>query len=109
MSARDTLTKVVATLGPASSDPEVIGAMIDAGMDVVRLNFSHGEPGEHRDRLLLARRIADDRGASLAVLADLQGPRSVSASLPAMATSCRPAPPASWSPASTGRLRRRSR
>jgi pyruvate kinase len=75
MSARDTLTKVVATLGPASSDPEVIGAMIDAGMDVVRLNFSHGEPGEHRDRLLLARRIADDRGASLAVLADLQGPK----------------------------------
>jgi pyruvate kinase len=75
MSAQGTRTKVVATLGPASSDPEVLGAMIDAGLDVARLNFSHGEPGEHRDRLLLARRSAAARGASLAVLADLQGPK----------------------------------
>jgi pyruvate kinase len=65
----------VATLGPASSDPEVIGAMIDAGLDVARLNFSHGESGEHRDRLALARRVATERGATLAVLADLQGPK----------------------------------
>src|SRR6266496_6577744 len=73
--AQRTRTKVVATLGPASSDPEVIGAMVDAGLDVARLNFSHGEPGEHRRRLLLARRVAAERGASLAVLADLQGPK----------------------------------
>jgi pyruvate kinase len=70
-----TRTKVVATLGPASSDAAVIGAMVDAGMDVARLNFSHGEPGEHRERLRLARRAAAERGASLAVLADLQGPK----------------------------------
>src|SRR6266516_1101908 len=71
--AQRTRTKVVATLGPASSDPELIGAMVDAGLDVARLNFSHGEPGEHCLRLLLARRVAAERGASLAVLADLQG------------------------------------
>jgi pyruvate kinase len=73
--AQRTRTKVVATLGPASGDPEVIGAMVDAGLDVVRLNFSHGEPDEHRQRLGLARRVAAERGASLAVLADLQGPK----------------------------------
>jgi pyruvate kinase len=68
-------TKIVATLGPASGDAEVLGAMIDAGMDVARLNFSHGEPAEHLERLAVARRAAAARGASLAVLADLQGPK----------------------------------
>ncbi|HZD72690.1 MAG TPA: pyruvate kinase [Actinomycetota bacterium] len=73
--AQRTRTKVVATLGPASSDPGVIGAMVDAGLDVARLNFSHGEPDEHRQRLRLARRVAAERAASLAVIADLQGPK----------------------------------
>jgi pyruvate kinase len=73
--AQRTRTKVVATLGPASGDPAVIGAMLDAGLDVARLNFSHGEPAEHQERLRLARRAAAERGASLAVLADLQGPK----------------------------------
>jgi len=73
--AQRTRTKLVATLGPASSDPAVIGAMVDAGLDVARLNFSHGEPAEHRERLSIARRAATERGASLAVLADLQGPK----------------------------------
>ena len=68
-------TKIVATLGPASGDAKVIGAMIDAGMDVARLNFSHGEPAEQLERLATARRAAADRGAALAVLADLQGPK----------------------------------
>ncbi len=68
-------TKIVATLGPASGDATVIGAMIDAGMDVARLNFSHGEPAEQLERLAIARRAAADRGAVLAVLADLQGPK----------------------------------
>jgi pyruvate kinase len=71
----DQRTKIVATLGPASGDAEVIGAMIDAGMDVARLNFSHGEPAEQLDRLEIARRAAAARGAGLAVLADLQGPK----------------------------------
>ncbi len=68
-------TKVVATLGPASSDPDVLGKMIDAGLDVVRLNFSHGEQADHLARLELVRKTADERGANVAVLADLQGPK----------------------------------
>jgi pyruvate kinase len=68
-------TKVVATLGPASSDPGVLGAMVDAGLDVVRLNFSHGERAEHLARVELVRKVAAARGRCLAVLADLQGPK----------------------------------
>ena len=68
-------TKIVATLGPASGDPEVLGAMVDAGLDVVRLNFSHGQPEEHVARLERARRVAAKRGGGLAALADLQGPK----------------------------------
>ena len=68
-------TKIVATLGPATGDPEVVGALIDAGVDIARLNFSHGEPAEHVARLELARRVAAERGANLGVLADLQGPK----------------------------------
>ncbi len=68
-------TKIVATLGPASSDPEVLGRMIDAGVDVVRLNFSHGVAADHLTRLELVRRTATERRRSVAVLADLQGPK----------------------------------
>ena len=68
-------TKIVATLGPASGDPHVLGAMVDAGLDVVRLNFSHGQPDEHLARLQTARRVATQRGRNLAALADLQGPK----------------------------------
>jgi len=68
-------TKIVATLGPASGDPGVLGAMVDAGMDVARLNFSHGRPEEHLARLETARRVAAGRGGELAALADLQGPK----------------------------------
>jgi pyruvate kinase len=67
--------KVVATLGPASSDPRVLGAMVDAGLDVVRLNFSHGERADHLARFHLVREIALARGRNLAILADLQGPK----------------------------------
>jgi pyruvate kinase len=68
-------TKIVATLGPASGDRQVLGAMVDAGLDVVRLNFSHGRPEEHLARLETARRVAAERGGNLAALADLQGPK----------------------------------
>jgi pyruvate kinase len=68
-------TKVVATLGPASSDAEVLGAMVDAGLDVVRLNFSHGERDDHLARFKLIRELAAARGRNLAILADLQGPK----------------------------------
>jgi pyruvate kinase len=68
-------TKVVATLGPASSNREVLGEMVEAGLDVVRLNFSHGERADHLARFELVRSVASERGRNLAVLADLQGPK----------------------------------
>jgi pyruvate kinase len=68
-------TKVVATLGPASSTREVLGGMVDAGLDVVRLNFSHGERADHLARFELVRAVAAELGRNLAILVDLQGPK----------------------------------
>ncbi len=68
-------TKIVATLGPASSSPERIAALIDAGMNVARLNFSHGSADEHRERARQVRAIAADKGCHVALLGDLQGPK----------------------------------
>jgi pyruvate kinase len=68
-------TKIVATLGPASGQREVLGAMIDAGLDVVRLNFSHGERADHLARFALARQVAAERDRNVAILMDLQGPK----------------------------------
>ena len=68
-------TKIVATLGPASSTPEVLERMIRAGVDVVRLNFSHGKAQDHIDRARLVREIAASVGKSVAIMADLQGPK----------------------------------
>lgn len=68
-------TKIVATLGPASADPAVVEGMIDAGVDVVRLNLSHGDLSEHLERLALVRRCAQAIGRPVAVLADLPGPK----------------------------------
>lgn len=68
-------TKIVATLGPASSTPKRIEALIKAGMNVARLNFSHGTHDEHRARALLVREIAAQQGTHVALLGDLQGPK----------------------------------
>ncbi|MCS2609213.1 pyruvate kinase [Halomonas dongshanensis] len=68
-------TKIVATLGPASDRPGVLEAMIKAGVDVVRLNFSHGSADDHRRRLSEVREIAQRLGRSVAALGDLQGPK----------------------------------
>jgi pyruvate kinase len=68
-------TKIVATLGPASSSPEVLERMIRAGVDVVRLNFSHGTAADHIERARLVREVAERVGKSVAVMADLQGPK----------------------------------
>ena len=68
-------TKIVATLGPASSSPEVLAQMIRAGVDVVRLNFSHGTAQDHIDRGALVRQVARDAGKEVAIMADLQGPK----------------------------------
>jgi pyruvate kinase len=67
--------KIVATLGPASSDPEVLAQMIDAGVDVVRLNFSHGKAEDHVARAQLVRDAAAAAGREVAIMADLQGPK----------------------------------
>jgi pyruvate kinase len=68
-------TKIVATLGPASSSPEVLERMIRAGVDVVRVNFSHGKAQDHIDRATLVREIAKACGREVAIMADLQGPK----------------------------------
>ncbi|MFC6632868.1 pyruvate kinase [Microbulbifer taiwanensis] len=68
-------TKIVATLGPASDREGVLEAMIAAGVDVVRLNFSHGSAEDHRRRLAEVREIAARQGRTVAALGDLQGPK----------------------------------
>jgi pyruvate kinase len=68
-------TKIVATLGPASSDPKILSRMIAAGLDVVRMNFSHGTADEHRKRVELVRELARKARRTVGVLVDLQGPK----------------------------------
>jgi pyruvate kinase len=68
-------TKIVATIGPASSPPEVLSRMIAAGVDVVRLNFSHGTADDHRGRAEAVREAARHAGREVAIMADLQGPK----------------------------------
>jgi pyruvate kinase len=68
-------TKIVATLGPASSDPVVLERMIRAGVDVVRMNFSHGTPDDHRARAQLVRDLCRKTGRTVGIMADLQGPK----------------------------------
>ena len=67
--------KIVATLGPASADRATIEALVNAGADVFRLNFSHGTHADHRQRLDLIRAIESDIGRPIGVLLDLQGPK----------------------------------
>ena len=68
-------TKIVATLGPASSDLVILEKMINAGVNVVRLNFSHGTAQDHIDRAQMVREAAQRAGREVAIMADLQGPK----------------------------------
>jgi pyruvate kinase len=68
-------TKIVATLGPACSSPAVMSRMLAAGVDVVRLNFSHGIAADHIERARLVRECAQKLGREVALMADLQGPK----------------------------------
>ena len=68
-------TKIVATIGPASRDPEVLARMVEAGMDVARLNFSHGSADEHAETARLVREAAGRAGRQVAILQDLPGPK----------------------------------
>src|SRR5258708_31775121 len=67
--------KIVATLGPASASPERLRALFDAGVDVFRLNFSHGSHAEKRQLFADIRRVESDTGRPIGILADLQGPK----------------------------------
>jgi len=68
-------TKIVATLGPACAEPEVLSRMLSAGVDVVRLNFSHGAAADHVERARAVRAAAGALGREIAIMADLQGPK----------------------------------
>lgn len=68
-------TKIVATLGPATDTPEMIDRLVQAGVNVVRLNFSHGSPEDHMARAQMVRDAAKKRGKFVAILGDLQGPK----------------------------------
>ncbi len=68
-------TKIVATLGPASDSRQVIERLIDAGLNVVRLNFSHGDHASHRATIRLVRQVAREKGRTIAILQDLAGPK----------------------------------
>ncbi|MFA7268447.1 MAG: pyruvate kinase [Sterolibacterium sp.] len=68
-------TKIVATLGPASSEEAVLRRMVEAGVDVVRLNFSHGTAEDHQARVTLLRSVTRDTGRTVGIMADLQGPK----------------------------------
>ncbi len=68
-------TKIVATLGPASEGDSTLRALIEAGADVLRLNFSHGTREQHARNIQLARRLARECGRTMALMQDLQGPK----------------------------------
>src|ERR671917_1155016 len=68
-------TKIVATIGPASRDPEVLVRLVEAGMDVARLNFSHGSAEEHHETAERVREAANRAGRQVAILQDLPGPK----------------------------------
>jgi pyruvate kinase len=72
---RERHAKIVATLGPSSSDLQTIQALFTAGADVFRLNFSHGTQDQHKARVEIIRRIERDSGRPIAILLDLQGPK----------------------------------
>ncbi|ROR44965.1 pyruvate kinase [Kitasatospora cineracea] len=67
--------KIVCTLGPAADSYDQIKALVDAGMDIARLNLSHGSHAEHEERYHRVRKASDESGRSVGVLADLQGPK----------------------------------
>jgi len=75
-------TKIVATLGPASNDEQIISRLIEAGMDVARLNFSHGTHEEHTQRIQMLRKLSNRYKKPITILQDLQGPKLRVGNLP---------------------------
>ncbi|HYG87075.1 MAG TPA: pyruvate kinase, partial [Azospirillum sp.] len=72
---RNRQTKIVATLGPSSSTPAMIRQLVETGVDVFRLNFSHGSHADHGERVKAIRAVERDTGRPIAIMADLQGPK----------------------------------
>src|SRR6266487_578984 len=68
-------TKIVATIGPASESPEMLARLIRAGVNVARLNFSHGNPSKHVEVIRRVRHAARETGRRVAIMADLPGPK----------------------------------
>src|SRR6266404_9021038 len=68
-------SKIICTIGPASRDPRILKRLLEAGMDVARMNFSHGSHAEHLNCIQLLRATAHKLGRTIAILADLQGPK----------------------------------
>src|SRR5262245_15497146 len=68
-------TKIVCTLGPSSSSRDALRSLIEAGMNVARINFSHSTHDQHAATIALVRAVADEVGRPVAILGDLQGPR----------------------------------
>ena len=68
-------TKIIATLGPATDDPAILTQLIAAGVDAVRLNFSHGTAHDHAERVAHVRSIASEQKKIICIIADLQGPK----------------------------------
>ncbi|MBP9049791.1 MAG: pyruvate kinase, partial [Alphaproteobacteria bacterium] len=72
---RSRQTKIVATLGPASASEEMIRKLFLAGVDVFRLNFSHGEHSDHQSRVDIIRKVEQETGRPIGIIGDLQGPK----------------------------------
>jgi pyruvate kinase len=77
-------TKIVATIGPASKSPEIIRQMVNAGMNVARLNFSHGSYEDHAEMVGLLRQVSKECNAPITLLQDLQGPKIRIGQLPSV-------------------------
>src|SRR6266516_1827442 len=75
-------TKIIATLGPASSTEERIATLVQAGMDCARLNFSHGTHEQHAEAVRLVRAVQEEGVRPIAIMADLQGPKLRLGNLP---------------------------
>ena len=70
-----TRTKIIATIGPATRNYEVISKMIEAGLDVARINFSHSTQADHQQTIDLIRRHNQEKNSNVCLLGDLQGPK----------------------------------
>lgn len=86
-------TKIVATVGPASNTPEMLRALVEAGVDVFRINFAHGQHGEHKQTVSTLREISRQLGRPIGLLGDLAGPKIRLGELPEEGFLCREGQP----------------